>query len=238
MAQPEVVSQEEWLAARRAFLVREKEFTKARDELSAQRRTLPMVRVEKKYTFERTDGRYGLLDMFEGRRQLIVHHVMWRPDLHEVCPSCTHHMHDLPLMSHLHDRSTTLALVSRGPADELEAYCDRMGWDMPCYSSLDSSFNYDFHVTLDESVSPMLINFRTRDEHEHAVGPWDVWGSELPGVSVFLRDDEGTVYHTYSTYARGLDILVSTLNYLDLTPLGRVASTSGSWGAVDLPAAD
>ncbi|GLU48698.1 DUF899 domain-containing protein [Nocardiopsis ansamitocini] len=219
-ARPKVVSREEWLSSRKELLAAEKELTEARDALSARRRELPMVRIDKDYVFEGPNGAAGLLDLFEGRRQLIVHHLMWIPDRDGACPSCTFHVNDLGDASHLWERDTTLALVSRGPYDRVDSYRRRMGWELPYYSSLGSDFNYDFHVTLDESVAPLLINFRTRAEHEKAVGAWDVWGDELPGVSVFLREDD-TVFHTYSTYSRGLDNLLFTLNYLDLTPLGR-----------------
>jgi predicted dithiol-disulfide oxidoreductase (DUF899 family) len=220
MVLPRVVSREEWFTARKHLLAEEKEFTRARDELSAERRRLPMVRVDKEYVFDGPEGKVTLPDLFEGRKQLIVHHLMWLPDRGEVCPSCTFQMNDLGDVTHLHDKDTTLVGVTRGPQVDIDAYRERMGWTFPCYSSLGSDFNYDFHVTLDEDVVPLLINFRTRAEHEQAVGAWDIWGDELPGVSVFLRD-EGTVFHTYSTYSRGLDILLFTLNYLDLTPLGR-----------------
>ncbi|WP_158888225.1 DUF899 domain-containing protein [Amycolatopsis anabasis] len=220
MTMPEIVSREEWLATRREFLVREKEFTRARDALNAERRALPMVRVEQDYVFERPGERASLLDLFDGRRQLIVHHVMWLGDRGEACPSCTYHMNELPALDHLHRNDTTLVLVSRGPVEQIEAYRRRMGWPFPWYSSLGSDFNYDYHVTLDERVTPMLINYRTREEYEAAVGPQADLGSELPGVSVFLRDGDA-VFHTYSAYARGIETLMFSLNYLDLTPLGR-----------------
>ncbi|MFF4924030.1 DUF899 domain-containing protein [Kitasatospora sp. NPDC001261] len=218
---PRVVGREEWLAARREFLVREKEFTHAREALSAERRRLPMVRVEEDYVFEGPDGKASLADLFEGRRQLIVHHVMFDPEWEEGCPSCRFQIREIGYLPHLHERDTTLVLVSRAPQEKIRRYKERMGWDnIPYYSSYGSRFNYDFHATLDESVTPLLINFRTREEHEAAVGPWDIWGHELPAVSVFLRDGE-EVYHTYSTFSRGLDILLAVHNYLDLTPLGR-----------------
>ncbi|MYT78979.1 Predicted dithiol-disulfide oxidoreductase, DUF899 family [Streptomyces sp. MnatMP-M77] len=217
---PRIVSPQEWLAARREFLVREKEFTRARDALNAQRRELPMVAVEKDYVFEGPDGDVGLLDLFEGRRQLIVHHVMFDPSWDEGCSSCRFQIRDLGHLPHLHERGTSLALVSRAPYAKIQRYKERMGWSVPYFSSYGSHFNYDFHATLDESKQPLLINFRTKEEHEEAVGPWDVWGHELPAVSVFLSEGD-TIYHTYSSFSRGLDILIFTLNYLDLTPLGR-----------------
>ncbi len=220
MSLPKVVSREEWLDARKEFLRKEKEFTLARDALNAERRELPMVEVDKDYVFEGPDGKVRLLDMFEGRRQLIVHHVMFDPSWDEGCGSCRFQIRDLGHLPHLHEKNTTLALVSRAPYPKIAAYRERMGWTVPYYSSYGDDFNYDYHATLDESVTPLLINFRTKEEHEAAVGPWDIWGTELPGLSVFLREGD-QVFHTYSTYARGLDILLFTLNYLDLTPLGR-----------------
>ncbi|WP_103343322.1 DUF899 domain-containing protein [Amycolatopsis sp. CA-126428] len=220
MSLPQVVSREEWLGARREFLRKEKEFTRARDALNAERRELPMVEVDKDYVFEGPDGKIRLLDMFEGRRQLIVHHVMFDPSWDEGCGNCRFQVRDLGHLPHLHEKDTTLALVSRAPYPKIAAYRERMGWTVPYYSSYGDDFNYDYHATLDESVTPLLINFRTKEEHEAAVGPWDIWGTELPGLSVFLREGD-QVFHTYSTYARGLDILLFTLNYLDLTPLGR-----------------
>lgn len=217
---PRIVSREEWLKRRKEFLVEEKELTRARDNVNARRRRLPMVEVDKDYRFEGAEGTVGLIDLFEGRRQLIVHHLMWVPERREACPSCTFHVDDLGAAAHLHDHDTTLALVSRGPYEDIAEYRRARGWKLPYYSSFDSNFNYDFHVSLDESKAPLMINYRNRAEHEESVGPWDIWGRELPGVSVFLRDGT-TVYHTYSTYSRGLDMLLFTLNYLDLTPLGR-----------------
>jgi predicted dithiol-disulfide oxidoreductase (DUF899 family) len=217
---PRIVSPEEWLAARREFLVEEKEFTLARDALNARRRQLPMTRVTKDYVFEGPGGHAGLLDLFDGRRQLVVHHVMFDPDWEEGCRNCRRQIRDIPYLPHLHEHDITLVLVSRAPFAKIDAYRERMGWTVPYYSSFGSDFNYDFHTTLDESVAPLLINFRTKAEHEAAVGPWDIWGHELPGLSVFLREGDD-VYLTYSTYARGLDILLSSLNYLDHTPLGR-----------------
>lgn len=220
-ALPRIVSPDEWLTARKAFLVKEKEFTRARDALNAERRALPMVEVEKEYVFEGPDGKATLPDLFDGRRQLIVQHVMFDPAWDEGCPSCRHAIRDLGHLPHLHEKDTTLVLVSRAPQDKIETYRRRMGWTVPYYSSFGGDFNYDFHVTLDEAEAPLLINFRTRAEHEEAVGPWDAGSREIPGVSVFLRGEGDRVFHTYSTYLRGLDILLFTLNYLDLTPLGR-----------------
>ncbi|SFM11453.1 Predicted dithiol-disulfide oxidoreductase, DUF899 family [Gracilibacillus orientalis] len=217
---PNIVSRKEWLASRKDFLKKEKELTRARDELNAERRKLPMVEIDMEYIFEGARGKASLLDLFEGRRQLIVHHVMFDPSWNKACSGCTHHMDDLGHLPHLHEKNTTLAVVSRAPLSKIVAYKKEMGWTFPWYSSFGSDFNYDFHVTLDEAVTPLQINFRSKKEHEKAVGRWDIWGTELPGVSVFLREDD-RIFHTYSTYSRGLDILLFSLNYLDLTPLGR-----------------
>jgi predicted dithiol-disulfide oxidoreductase (DUF899 family) len=219
MSLPQVVSQEEWLAARKALLAREKEATRQRDAISEERRNLPMVAVEKDYRFEGPAGTVGLLDLFEGRRQLIVYHFMWRWDLDAGCPSCSFLVDSVGHLSHLHAAGTTLAAVSRGAWPALDRFRTRMGWTVPFYSSYGSDFNYDFHVTLDESVAPVEYNYRTREELEANGQSWSTAG-ELPGASVFLCDGD-RVFHTYSAYARGADQLLGTYNYLDLTPQGR-----------------
>ncbi len=221
MSLPEIVSREEWVAARKELLVKEKAVTRARDELNAERRRLPMVAVEKAYSFDGPDGRVGLLDLFEGRSQLIVHHFMFDPDWEAACRSCSATADNIGHLAHLHVRATTLAAVSRAPLPKLEAFRTRMGWAFPWYSSFGSDFNHDFQVTLDESVRPLEHNFRTRAEFQ-ALGT-DLAGDqpfELPGLSVFLRDGD-RVFHTYSTYARGLEAPGGTHAYLDLTALGR-----------------
>jgi predicted dithiol-disulfide oxidoreductase (DUF899 family) len=219
MGLPQVVSRQEWLAARKELLAREKEATRQRDAISEERRRLPMVAVEKDYRFEGPAGTVGLLDVFEGRRQLIVYHFMWRWDLDAGCPSCSFLVDSVGHLSHLHAADTTLAAVSRGPWATLDRFRARMGWTVPFYSSYGSDFNYDFHVTLDESVAPVEYNYRTSEELEANGQSWSTAG-ELPGASVFLRDGD-RIFHTYSAYARGADILLGTYNYLDLTPLGR-----------------
>ena len=216
---PQVVSQEEWLDARKALLAREKEATRQRDAISEERRNLPVVAVDKDYRFEGPAGTVGLLDLFEGRRQLIVYHFMWRWDLDAGCPSCSFLVDSVGHLSHLHAAGTTLAAVSRGPWPALDRFRTRMAWTVPFYSSYGSDFNYDFHVTLDESVAPVEYNYRTREELEAAGQSWATAG-ELPGASVLLHDGD-KVFHTYSAYARGADQLLGTYTYLDLTPLGR-----------------
>lgn len=228
---PEVVSREEWRAARLELLEKEKELTRARDALNAERRRLPMVEIEKDYVFEGPDGEASLLDLFEGRRQLLVYHFMFDSEWEEGCPSCSLLVDNLGHLSHLHARRTTLALVSRAPLARLESYGERMGWDVPWYSSHDSDFNYDFHVTIDPERGSSEYNYReTRDLGED----WEGWQGELPGTSVFLRDGDRT-FHTYSSFARGLDLLLGTYNWLDLTPLGRQEEWEEPSGRSDGP---
>ena len=170
MTLPQVVSREEWLVARKALLAHEKEQTRQRDALNAERRRLPMVEIEKAYTFQGPDGEVSLLDMFEGRRQLIVGHFMFDPRWEEGCPHCTGGAEELSegLFRHLHERGTSHAFVSRAPLEKIERYKASKGWTFPWYSSHGSDFNYDFHVTLDESVAPVEYNYRTAVEHaEH-----------------------------------------------------------------------
>jgi predicted dithiol-disulfide oxidoreductase (DUF899 family) len=224
---PHVVSRDQWLAARRDFLVKEKEFTRARDALSAQRRALPMVRIEKDYLFEGAEGTLRLLDLFEDRRQLIVYHFMFDPSWDEGCPMCSFLTDNIPNLAHLRDaRDTSLVLVSRAPLVKITPFKQRMGWTFPWYSSFGSDFNYDFHVTLDEAVAPVEYNYRDNAELEQA-GMTSLPSGEQPGLSVFLRDGN-SIFHTYSTYARGVDLLDGTYNYLDLTPLGRQEDGPGS----------
>jgi predicted dithiol-disulfide oxidoreductase (DUF899 family) len=225
MSLPQVVSREEWLAARKDLLRKEKELTRQRDALNAERRTLPMVRIEKDYVFEGPKGKASLLDLFEGRRQLIVGHFMFDPSWEDGCPSCSAGADEISdgLLKHLHARDTTLVEVSRAPLEKVEAYKARRGWTFPWYSSYGSDFNYDFHVTLDESVAPVEYNYRTRAEHERAGTGYYLEGDqpiEMPGTSFFLRDGE-EVFHTYSMYARGAEMLGGSYYFLDLTALGR-----------------
>jgi predicted dithiol-disulfide oxidoreductase (DUF899 family) len=218
-ALPEVVSREAWLAARKALLAKEKALTRQRDAVNAERRRLPMVRIDKQYVFDGSAGKATLLDLFEGRRQLVVYHFMFDPAWDEGCPSCSIVMDNLGHLAHLHARRTSFAAVSRAPRERFEPYKRRMGWTFPWYSSFGSDFNYDFHVTLDETVAPVEYNYLAKAALVAKGEPW--FGSgESHGVSVFLRDGK-SVFHTYSTYARGCDLLVGTFNYLDLTPLGR-----------------
>jgi predicted dithiol-disulfide oxidoreductase (DUF899 family) len=219
MDHPQIVSREEWLVARKKLLAKEKEATRARDVLSAERRQLPMVRIDKEYTFDGPNGPDRLLDLFEGRRQLIIHHFMFDPSWDEGCSSCTVFENDRCHLPYLHERDTSYAIVSRAPLAKIETYRQRMGWTAPWYSSFGSDFNYDFHVTMDATITPIMCNYRDADENEQAgISGYD--SGELPGVSVFLRNGD-SIFHTYSTFARGVELLVPTTNYLDLTPLGR-----------------
>jgi len=224
---PEVVSHEEWLAARKELLAKEKELTRARDQLNADRRRLPMVRIDKPYTFEGPDGTVSLLDLFEGRQQMVMHHFMFGPDWDEGCPSCASAADGIGKLRQLHIRNTTLVAVSRAPYAKLAAFRERMGWTFPWYSSYGSDFNYDFHATLDDRVTPVLLHFRTEAELSVAGTPWTggAWtesmrGEELPGISAFLRVEED-VFLTYSTDGRGIEEFHNSYHYLDLTALGR-----------------
>ncbi|RST23148.1 DUF899 domain-containing protein [Streptomyces sp. WAC04770] len=217
---PAIVSREEWLAARKELLEREKQFDRERDALSARRRALPMVEITEPYTFEGPQGAANLVDLFDGRRQLIIYHFMLAPDWDAGCTGCSLLADNIGHLAHLQAARTSFAAVSRAPLASITKFRERMGWSFPWFSSHGTSFNYDFHVTMDGSVAPILFNFRTKDElSEAGIGSWALSG-EQHGLSVFLREDD-RVFHTYSTYSRGTDLLNGTFNYLDLTPLGR-----------------
>lgn len=196
-----VASPAEWRAARLRLLAREKELTRARDVLNEERRALPLVRVEKPYRFETAAGPAGLIDLFAGRRQLIVYHFMFHRETGEGCPGCSHMADNIPHLAHLAARDTAFVLVSRAPLAELEAFERRMGWTLPWVSSFGSDFNYDFHATTDDAVAPVEYNYRDRAALEAAGQSYHVRG-EQPGASVFVTD--GTdVYHSYSSTAEG-----------------------------------
>jgi predicted dithiol-disulfide oxidoreductase (DUF899 family) len=220
---PELVSREQWRAARKELLEKEKRFTRERDALNAERRRLPMVEVEKPYVFHGPGGsELALADLFEGRSQLLVYHFMWLYDKDIGCPSCSGFADQIGHLSHLNVRDTTFACVSNAAIDKIEAFKARMGWTFPWYSSLGSDFNYDFHVTFDERRVPFEYNYLSKAEIAERGFPLDAWEQpfDLHGMSVFLRDGE-RVFHTYSAYARGTDNLGFTTDFLDLTPLGR-----------------
>lgn len=214
MAVPVTATREEWLLARKALLGREKELTKQGDRVSAERRRLPMVTLEKDYFFDSPEGKKSLADLFEDRRQLVVYHFMFDPAWDEGCPGCTGFVNALGDLSLLNDRDTTFALISRAPLAKLEAYKASRGWNIPWYSSFGSDFNYDFHVTFDESVAPVQFNYRER------AGTETPMKGESQGLSVFFRVGE-TVFHTYSTFGRGVESLTDAYPLLDVTPYGR-----------------
>ena len=232
-ALPQVVSRDEWLVARKRLLAEEKELSHARDAVNAARRRLPMVRIDKEYVFEGPQGQLRLLDLFEGRRQLIVYHFMFDPNWEEGCPSCSLVVDNLGHLAHLHARNTSLALISRAPLARIEPFKRRMGWAVPWCSSFGSDFNYDFHVTLNEAVAPVEYNYAAKAELESKGESYFTQG-ETHGVSAFLRQGE-RIFHTYSTYARGADLLVGTYNYLDLTACGRQEDWESPPGRSDGP---
>ena len=210
-----VVSRDEWLVARKDLLTREKELTRLRDEVSRHRRELPSVKIDKEYIFDGQNGRKTLADLFDGRSQLIVYHFMLGPGWEEGCKSCSYLADHFDGANwHLPHRDVTFVVVSRAPLSEIEPFKKRMGWRFKWFSSHGNDFNFDYHVSAsedDRASGKMYYNYETQQ------GVTD----ELPGLSVFYKDENGDVFHTYSTYARGLDILVGVYNFLDLVPKGR-----------------
>ena len=208
-----IANREDWLKARMALLAREKELTRLRDDVSAQRRALPWVRLETEYVFEGAQGSLALADLFGGRDQLVIYHFMLGPGAQNPCKSCSFWAEQYDAIRvHLVHRNTELAVVSRAPMAEIARVQARMGWRFPWVSSFGSSFNHDFGVTYSEDEAGKgLYNFGTGRN----------WAGEMPGLSVFARDETGAIFHTYSTYARGLDALNATYQMLDLTPAGR-----------------
>jgi predicted dithiol-disulfide oxidoreductase (DUF899 family) len=218
---PEVVDRATWLEARRALLAREKELMRQQDALNAERRRLPMVEVVEPYTFEGPDGRVTLLDLFDGRPQLVVHHVMWAEDWEVPCSSCATQLDGIGHLRQLHVRNTTLVAISLAPYARLAAFRERMGWTIPWYSSGGTSFNVDFHVTLDERVAPVLFGFQAEAELAARGTPWTPeMRGEWPAISAFLRVGD-RVFHTYSTFGRGIEATWGGAPYLDMTALGR-----------------
>ena len=216
---PRVVSRDEWTRARVELLEQEKALTKARDALSAQRRQLPMVEVTEDYRFTAADGsEKALRDLFEGRHQLIVDHYMFDPDWEDGCMSCAGRVDQFGNTAHLHERDTTIAVVSRAPIEKIERWKHKMGWDFPWYSSYGSRFNFDYGVSFDDSVGDPAYNYRTAAEWEERGFPAPQ--GEVHGTSIFLRDGD-RVFHTYSTYGRGTEQVGGTHYYLDMTALGR-----------------
>jgi predicted dithiol-disulfide oxidoreductase (DUF899 family) len=212
---PRVVSQAEWLTARKELLKKEKELTRQKDAVSAERRELPWVRVEKEYTFDGPTGKKSLEDLFEGRSQLIVYHFMFGPEWQEGCPSCSFNMdHTDGAIVHLGQRDVSFAAISRAPIAKIEAFKKRMGWRFKWVSSYQNEFNRDYHVSFTtEEMAKGKVDYN----YEMTQFP----SEEAPGVSVFYKDKNGEIFHTYSAYARGTESTVGAYNYLDLAPKGR-----------------
>jgi predicted dithiol-disulfide oxidoreductase (DUF899 family) len=227
-----VVSHEEWLVARKQLLAEEKEFTRLRDRLSQRRRDLPWEAVEKEYVFEGPHGRQTLAELFDGRSQLVVYHAMFDPataspsttwTVDAACHSCSFWMdHFDGITVHLNHRDVTLVAVSRAPYAAIAAYRQRMGWTFPWFSSGQSDFNFDYGVSFtaqEVAEKKAGYNYTIQDPHL----------TELPGLSVFFKDDAGRIFHTYSTYARGIDMVNVAYHYLDLVPKGRGEGGRGQY---------
>ena len=215
MEQPRIVTRDEWVAARKELLVKEKAMTHAQDALGAERRKLPMVKVDKAYVFDSPSGRKTLAELFDGRSQLMIYHFMMGPDWAEGCPSCSFLADNIDgSVVHLAHRDVTLIAVSRAPLANIEAFRQRMGWKFTWASSFDNDFNRDYGVSFTEEE---LASGRAFYNFEPLRYPLD----EAPGLSVFVKSDTGEVFHTYSTYARGGEALIGTYHYLDFAPKGR-----------------
>jgi predicted dithiol-disulfide oxidoreductase (DUF899 family) len=243
MSLPEIASREEWLVARKALLAREKEHTRQKDALSADRRRLPMVTIEKDYQFEGPQGALRLLDLFDGRRQLVVQHFMFDPSWDEGCSSCTAGCDEISegLLQHLGARSTAFAVIARAPYPKIAAYRQQRRWTFPFVSSFGSDFNYDFHVTIDESRAPLEINFHNREEIASPAASKLHWALEqeqqpfeIPGNSFFLRDGDA-IFHTNSTFARGTESCSDSYGLLDQTALGRQEEWEEPKGRAEAP---
>ncbi len=234
MATHKVVTHDNWLAARKKHLAKEKEFTRLRDQLSKERRDLPWELVEKEYTFEGENGRQTLSEIFEGRSQLVIYHAMFNPETAGLnttwtteapCYSCSFWMDNFNgITVHLNHRDITMAAVSLAPYPKLAAYKRRMGWTFPWYSSVESNFNFDYRV----SFTPEELK-ASKVDYNYRMNPFPM--SEAPGISVFFEEG-GQIYHTYSTYARGLDMLNVAYHYMDLVPKGRDEGDAGQGGWV------
>jgi predicted dithiol-disulfide oxidoreductase (DUF899 family) len=218
----EIVSRDEWLAARRQHLADEKALTRARDELYRKRRALPWVKVEKTYVFEGPDGKETLSDLFGRKSQLIVNHFMFGPDWKEGCPGCSFGADHIDgALAHIGAGGAALVAVSRASLAQIDAFKRRMDWRFKWVSSLDNDFNYDFHVSFraDERGGKVFYNYEMQD----------FMSEELPGTSVFYRNEAGEIFHTYSAYARGDETLLGAFNFLDMTPMGRNETTVMDW---------
>jgi predicted dithiol-disulfide oxidoreductase (DUF899 family) len=210
-----VVSREEWLVARKKLLAREKQLTRERDAIAAERRQLPWVKVERNYVFDSPSGKKTLSDLFDGKSQLIVYHLMFGPEWEEACPSCSFNMdHTDGALVHLAERDVSFAAISRAPYPKIAAFKKRMGWRFNWVSSNANDFNRDYHVafTKEELASGSVY-------YNYDMGKFP--SEEAPGISVFYKDENGDIFHTYSAYARGTETTINTYNYLDLVPKGR-----------------
>jgi predicted dithiol-disulfide oxidoreductase (DUF899 family) len=215
MEKHKVVSKDEWITARKQLLAKEKEFTRLRDQLSEQRRALPWERVEKNYVFEGPKGKETLAQLFEGRNQLVVYHFMFAPEAENPCKSCSFWADNFNgIIAHLNQRDVTFVAISRAPLPKLQAFAKRLGWSFKWLSSGASDFNYDY-----------AVSFRRDDVAKGGASynytPTETTMADLPGISVFFRDADGQVFHTYSCYSRGLDMMNTAYHYLDLVPKGR-----------------
>jgi predicted dithiol-disulfide oxidoreductase (DUF899 family) len=210
-----IVSRAEWIEARQRLLAQEKDFTHQRDQLSAARRDLPWVRVDEPYVFERTRGQATLAELFEGRSQLVVYHFMFAPEWEAGCKSCSFWADNFNgIVEHLNHRDVTMIAISRAPLAKLTGYARRLGWSFEWVSSFGNAFNQDYGVSFtpeDLARGEISYNYTTQKPH----------GPELPGISVFCKHDDGSIFHTYSCYARGLDMMNTAYHYLDLVPKGR-----------------
>jgi predicted dithiol-disulfide oxidoreductase (DUF899 family) len=219
-----IVSQDEWLAARKAHLKNEKALTRMRDLVAAERRSLPWVRLEKTYVFDTSEGKKTLSDLFGGNSQLIIHHFMWRHDLDQGCVSCSFEAdHAEGALVHLQNHDVSYVRVSRTPLEKLLAYKQRLGWAAEWVSSWNNDFNFDFHVSFTEEqlAGKVSYNYETLDGTDAF--------NELPGLSVFTKDECGQVFHTYSSYARGNEEVIGAFIYLDMTPKGRNETRIMDW---------
>ena len=222
MTKHEVVSEQQWIEARRALLAEEKAWTRERDRLAAMRRALPWVRVEKDYVFESSDGRVTLADLFDGRSQLIVYHFMFGPEWQEGCPGCSLLSDQVDgARQHFEHNDVSFVAVSRGPLEKLQAYRQRMGWKFRWVSSANSDFNLDYHVSFPKGTREqgVIYNFTQRPDPEI---------DELPGASVFYKDENGAIYRTYSTFGRGAETFLPVYSWLDVVPKGRNETKKGN----------
>jgi predicted dithiol-disulfide oxidoreductase (DUF899 family) len=217
-----VVSHDEWLAARKELLRKEKEFTRLRDRLSAERRALPWVKVNKSYVFEGPDGPETLADLFDGQNQLVVKHFMFGPDWSEGCIGCSFELdHTMGALMHLRHHGVAYAVVARAPLAKTEPFRRRMGWDVKWVSSYGNDFNYDFNVSFTPeqlASGQVTYNYDTRP----------AMGDELSGRSVFYRDADGQIFHTYSSYGRGGELFLGSYAFLDIVPNGRDETINGN----------